>query len=47
MQKYIGGLPKINTLFFLLKKDTQSDTKTIYFDTMEARVFLHLKIIAK
>jgi len=38
MQKYIGGPAKINTMLFLLKKETKTSSKTVYEDVMEERV---------
>lgn len=46
VQKYISGPTKINTIFFLLKKETQTRSKTVYPNTMEDRVFFHPNIIA-
>jgi len=37
-QNYIGGPTKINTMFSLLKKETQTHLKIAYLDAMEARV---------
>jgi len=39
MQKYVGGPTKINTMLFLLKKETQIGSVTMYLDAMEAIVY--------
>jgi len=40
MYKFIGFPVQINTMFLLIKKETQIDSKSVYLDAMEARVCL-------
>lgn len=47
MQKYIGGPAKINTMLFLLKKETHTGSKNVYPDAMEARVHYNPNLIGK
>jgi len=42
MQNYIGGPTKINTMFFLLKKETQTRSKTAYLDVMDSEITCHM-----
>ena len=39
MHKYIGGPVQINIMMLLLKKEIQTDSKLVYLDSMETRVW--------
>jgi len=47
MKKYIGGPSNINTMLFLLNKETQIGSKTVYLDAMQARVYFQPNILTK
>lgn len=47
MQKHIGGPIEIKIMFLLLKKEIQTDSKSIYSDAMKARVCCHPDPIAQ
>lgn len=47
MKNYIGGPIQINTMFLLLKKETQNGSKSVYPDFMESRVHFHLNPITQ
>ena len=38
MQNYIGGLVHIRTMFLLVEKEVKTGSKSLYPNTMEARV---------
>ncbi len=41
MKKYIGGPIKVNTMLYMLQDMLDIGSKTIYPDSMEARVHFH------
>lgn len=47
MQKYIGVPSNINMKLFLLQKEAQTISKTIYPDAMEARDHFQPNLLAK
>lgn len=46
MQKNISGPILINTMFLLLKKETQTGSKLVHPDAMQSRVCFQLDTIA-
>lgn len=45
MHNFIGGPVKVRTMVLMLQNNLDTDSKTIYLDSMEARVHFQTKTI--